>query len=34
MLIVLLVEVSLPKALLISLTANLASLLVGLLIFG
>jgi hypothetical protein len=33
-LIVFLMEVSFPKALLISLTANLASLLVGLLIFG
>ncbi len=33
-LIALLMEVSLPKALLISLTANLASLLVGLLVFG
>ena len=33
-LIAFLMEVSLPKALLISLTANLASLLVGLLIFG
>jgi hypothetical protein len=33
-LIALLMNVSLPKALLISLTANLASLLVGLLVFG